>query len=745
MRRPTAGRNPARAAAILAAALGVSVSGGLVAAAAAWSDSGSVARIAAGHRHGHGHGRGSGGAAGSGGATTTTVVTTVTTTTTTASTTTTTRTTSTARKAAAPKPKAKPKPKPKPKPVNLLTATQASTTRFPERELGLWTSLPTTLTANQVHVTENGQPVSGLTLEPLSGAGSKGFGVVVVLDESESLSATTRGDEMSAAQAIAAKRTGQQQFGLISFTGTPNVMLPLTSDTHLVTAALTTTPLVGPGSSLLPALALAYAELHKAGLATGAVIVVTAGKNLASPAAEAAVSQAGLKFGYQTFAADVLDFLSAKPAPTTTKGTEPDGDVAQEAAFGAALGRTADIWTKLSAGYLVSYRSAAKPGDTVAVSVSADGVQGSPTFGYTATRAPAPPVASLPPLSQLPALAGQPSFADLLPAPAPATPRRDSSFWSSPASLLVVSFVCAALMAGALWLLVGGVGRSALETRVASFIPDPDAHGEPDVLGLDPTPSAPPFLARRKWWPGFALRVDVARFRRSPVALVKLAAAGSVVAFFLFTLIWGSAVGIFLGLPLGPVVLWALVRRAVRRTRQRFSDQLPSALQDMAGAVRGGRSLAGALAAVTDGADQPILGEFERLIADEQLGRPLEDSLLKAGERMESEDMQQVALVARLHRQSGSSVAEALDHVAEGARARAELIRELKSLTGQARLSSRILTALPVVLFFAMSLLEPGYMSPLTQTTGGIAVLVFCGFMVLLGWLAMKRIVNVEA
>jgi tight adherence protein B len=210
-------------------------------------------------------------------------------------------------------------------------------------------------------------------------------------------------------------------------------------------------------------------------------------------------------------------------------------------------------------------------------------------------------------------------------------------------------------------------------------------------------------------------------------------------------MMWGSLAGFFLGLPLGPFVLWALLRRGVRKSQTRFGDQLPSALQDMAGAVRGGRSLAGALLAVTDGADQPILGEFERLVADEQLGLPLEDSLQNAAQRMKSEDMQQVALVARLHRRSGSSVAEALDHVADGARERAELMRELKSLTGQARLSSRILTALPVVLFFAMSLLEPGYMKPLTNSTGGIMVLAFCGFMVMLGWLAMKRIVNVEA
>ena len=43
-------------------------------------------------------------------------------------------------------------------------------------------------------------------------------------------------------------------------------------------------------------------------------IVVTAGKNLAAPAQEAAASQAGLKLGYQTFTTDVLAAPAASRA-----------------------------------------------------------------------------------------------------------------------------------------------------------------------------------------------------------------------------------------------------------------------------------------------------------------------------------------------------------------------------------------------------------------------------------------------
>jgi tight adherence protein B len=307
-----------------------------------------------------------------------------------------------------------------------------------------------------------------------------------------------------------------------------------------------------------------------------------------------------------------------------------------------------------------------------------------------------------------------------------------------------VSAACALLLGVALLVLVSGVGRSEVETRVANFIPGQPTVGDQAALALA-TPGVPGILARRRWWPGFVLLVDVGRLRRSPVALVRLAIGGSLVAGVLLTVLLGSIGGFVLGLPVGPLVLYGVAKRAARKSRTQFAEQLPSHLQDMAGAMRGGRSMAGAMLAVVDGANEPILGEFERVVTDEQLGRPLETSLNTMAERMKSEDIQQVALVAALHRRSGSSVAEALDHVAEGARDRQELVREMKSLTGQARLSSRILTGLPFVLVIMLNLVAPGYMRPLTHTTGGIAVIVFCAFLVGLGWMVMRRIVKVEA
>ena len=90
----------------------------------------------------------------------------------------------------------------------------------------------------------------------------------------------------------------------------------------------------------------------------------------------------------------------------------------------------------------------------------------------------------------------------------------------------------------------------------------------------------------------------------------------------------------------------------------------------------------------------------------------MEESRL-AGDR----ELDQVALVARLQRETGSNAAEVIDRVIETVRGRAELRRLVKTLTAQGRLSRWILTALPIVLALALPLLSPGYLNPLLHRT----------------------------
>ena len=154
--------------------------------------------------------------------------------------------------------------------------------------------------------------------------------------------------------------------------------------------------------------------------------------------------------------------------------------------------------------------------------------------------------------------------------------------------------------------------------------------------------------------------------------------------------------------------------------------------------------LFGGLSLVVNDAPEPSRTEFQRVIADEQLGVPLEDALTVAGRRMQSRDVEQVALVASLQRETGGNTAEVLDRVTDTIRERFELRRTVQTLTAQGRLSRWVLTLLPLFLMVLITLINPGYMHLLYGSTIGRVLLVLAGISVTSGSLVIKRIVNIK-
>ena len=118
----------------------------------------------------------------------------------------------------------------------------------------------------------------------------------------------------------------------------------------------------------------------------------------------------------------------------------------------------------------------------------------------------------------------------------------------------------------------------------------------------------------------------------------------------------GFLLGVVLAVAFGPiwfltavvpylVVRW-YVKHRLNRTRRTFGEQLPDNLEVLAGALRAGHSLAGGFAVMADHAAPPSGKEFKRVVTDERLGIPLEDSLRVVGQRMDNRDMSQVAMIA---------------------------------------------------------------------------------------------------
>ena len=135
---------------------------------------------------------------------------------------------------------------------------------------------------------------------------------------------------------------------------------------------------------------------------------------------------------------------------------------------------------------------------------------------------------------------------------------------------------------------------------------------------------------------------------------------------------------------------------------------------------------------------------MQRVIADEQLGIPLEDAIETAVRRMANRDLEQLALVARLQRDAGGNAAEVIDRVAETVRERFEVRRLVKTLTAQGRMSRWIVSGLPVAIALVILVIDPHYFHPLLRQTAGIVLLVVAGLLVLAGSYVIKRIIDIK-
>ena len=246
-----------------------------------------------------------------------------------------------------------------------------------------------------------------------------------------------------------------------------------------------------------------------------------------------------------------------------------------------------------------------------------------------------------------------------------------------------------------------------------------------------------------RWWQNFERDVELAGFRLSAMTLAGWTLIGAVLTSVVCAILLQSLWGLLIGL-VAPVITRLVVNVRLSRVRSAFEEQLPDNVDVLAGALRAGHSLVGAMSMMMEGAAEPSRSEYRRVLQDEQLGVPLDQALMVMAQRMGNRDTEQVALVTRLQREAGGNTAEVLDRVVDNIRARMEIRRLIKVLTAQGRMAQGVLTALPLVLTGAILLLNPDYLDPLFFTTIGRAFLVLWVVMLIAGYYAIKKVVEIE-
>ncbi len=225
--------------------------------------------------------------------------------------------------------------------------------------------------------------------------------------------------------------------------------------------------------------------------------------------------------------------------------------------------------------------------------------------------------------------------------------------------------------------------------------------------------------------------------------LVNLSAAASISAAVL--LVFGKGLPIALGVAAGMFILPILYLYKRRKSRmKKLVEQLPDVFELLSQALRAGHSLASGMQLIAKELPEPAGTEFGRVFHEQNLGLKIEDALKNLAERTDVMDVRFFVTAVLIQRQTGGDLAEVLDKIGGVIRDRIKLFGTVQALTAEGRLSGYVLLALPVIVFFAMMQVNRAYAELLLTTPMGKMMLTVAIVMQIMGWLMIKKIVNIK-
>jgi tight adherence protein B len=560
-------------------------------------------------------------------------------------------------------------------------------------------------------VLENGKPVLDPHVVPASAAGAT-FGAALVIDTSNSMHGRPIRGAMIAARAFAARRNVNQRLALVTFNASNDLAMPFTGSQKRIDEGLSRSPHLAYGTHIYDAVATAITQIQAARLQTGVVVLLSDGGDTGSSLTLDQVSKLANRAHVRIYSVG-LRGRTFRPATLQGLATATGGSFSEARNTGELAAIYDQLGLKLANQYLVTYKSLVDPGSRTRVSVSVQGI-GSSGLAYSAPPAETERI----------------------------TQPIQNRIWRSWPALILAALLVAGLIGLGLYLALRPTGTN-VQARLSDFVSTAQKKdGGRDDIARRVFEGTEQSLQKTRWWLNFKENLELADIRIPPVQLL----AGTLVLTLVVMWLLGTLLAPVLAL-VGlavPFLVRGFILQRVERKRRAFGDQLPDNLDVVASGLRAGHSLVGGLSLVVNDASEPSRSEFQRVVADEQLGVPLEDALQTVARRMDNRDIEQVALVSSLQRETGGNAAEVLDRVIENIRERQGLRRLVRTLTAQGRLSRWIVSALPVGLLLLISAINPTYMKPLFHHTSGKVILAVGAIMIVAGSLVIKKIVEIK-
>jgi len=199
-----------------------------------------------------------------------------------------------------------------------------------------------------------------------------------------------------------------------------------------------------------------------------------------------------------------------------------------------------------------------------------------------------------------------------------------------------------------------------------------------------------------------------------------------------------SFIGVIVGG--GAPFLYLQQKRKIRMAK--FEEQFPDALEFVSRAMRSGHAFSVSLEMLHKEYSAPLADEFRRTFDEQNLGLPLEVALERLGTRIPLLDVHFFVSAVLLQKRTGGNLASLLDNLAYLIRERFKLRGRIRAVSAHGRISGLVLSMIPLSVGVMMFYTNPSYILFFFDDPDGKIMLSVCVIFQFLGFVTIRKIVN---
>lgn len=187
-----------------------------------------------------------------------------------------------------------------------------------------------------------------------------------------------------------------------------------------------------------------------------------------------------------------------------------------------------------------------------------------------------------------------------------------------------------------------------------------------------------------------------------------------------------------------------VIYRRIKERSRLFDSQLNEGIMIISNSLKAGYSFLQAVAVTSEETHDPFSKEFKKMLKEMSLGISEEEAVKNLCARVESEDLVLIVNAILIQKDVGGNLSEILDNISETIRERQKIKGELKTLTAQGRLSGIIVMLIPIFIGLAIYVFNRDYILTLFTTPVGLAMVIMSVLNQVLGFVIIRKIVNVN-